>query len=93
MTVINRHTRGMSSWVISRRLSPMYSFLCSTPWYHASPARRSPISPAHTDSVWAELGLACFRRSRRNIRQPLAVSSPSSPPAASIRSADSRAGI
>ena len=31
VTVIRRHTRGMSSWVISRDASPIYSFLCSTP--------------------------------------------------------------
>ena len=45
----------MSSWVISRDASPIYSFLCSTPWYHASPARRRPRSPAQTDSVCAGL--------------------------------------
>ena len=82
----------MSSGSTSRTGSPMAGFLCRTPWYHASPASLRPSRPAHTDSVWAELGLAWQYRSRRKIRQPRCASIPSSPPAASISSAEKRAG-
>ena len=91
--VISRQARGISSGSMARRSSPIYGFLCRTPWYHASPARRRPSRPAQTDSVCAEFGLACRYRSRRKMRQPFFASKPRIAPAASRNSADSRAGM
>ena len=45
----------------------MVGFSCFLPKYQASPANCIPRAPAITDSVWAELGLAWFLRSRFQI--------------------------
>ena len=71
---------------------PMVGLSYFSPKYQAGPASWIPKAPAIAASVWAELGLAWFRRSRRQMRQAPWAFSPSRAEANTNSSAESRAG-